>query len=48
MANSTEESGPLIQRRASRTRQVAKRVGIDMEAPEPHLPVVEQEETDTM
>jgi hypothetical protein len=44
----TREEHNLIQRKASKTRQAAKRVGIEIESPQPTLPVTEQEETDTM
>ena len=32
----------------SRLRKAARKVGIDIDRPEPHLPVTEREETDTM
>ncbi len=36
----------IVKRNISRARQTAKRVGITIESPRPHLPVTEQEETD--
>lgn len=38
----------MVQHNVSKARQTAKRLGIKIESPEPHLPVTEQEETDTM
>lgn len=38
----------VIQRNTSRARQAAKKVGINIERPKPHLPFSEQEQTDTM
>ena len=37
-----------MQRNTSRLRQEARRVGIIIEPPKPHLPMTEQEQTDTM
>jgi hypothetical protein len=37
-----------MQRNTSRLRQEAKRVGIKIDPPEPHVPMTEQEQTDTM
>jgi hypothetical protein len=37
-----------LQRNTSKARQAARRVGIIIEQPQPHLPVTEQEETDIM
>jgi hypothetical protein len=36
----------LIQRKPSRAIQVARRAGIEIDLPNPHVTVVEQEETD--
>ena len=36
-----------LQRNTSRLRQEAKRVGIKIEPTKPHLPMTEQEQTDT-
>lgn len=38
----------MLQRNVSRARRNARRFGIDIELPQPHLPMTEQEETDTM
>jgi hypothetical protein len=37
-----------VQRNTSRARQVARKLGIEIEPPTPHLPMTEQEQTDTM
>lgn len=37
-----------MQRNTSRLLQQAKRVGIKIDLPDPHVPVTEREETDTM
>jgi hypothetical protein len=38
----------LINRRSSKTMLAAKKAGIDIVLPSPHLDVVEQEQADTM
>jgi hypothetical protein len=43
-----EYTGFVVKRNSSRMRQAARRAGIDIEEPSPHLPLTEQEETDTM
>ena len=37
-----------VRRNVSRARLAARKVGIVIEPPQPHLPMTEQEETDTM
>lgn len=37
-----------VQRNTSRARQTARKLGIEINSPSPHLPVTEQEQTDTM
>jgi hypothetical protein len=37
-----------VQRNTSRARQVARKLGIVIDPPSPHLPMTEQEQTDTM
>lgn len=44
----TGKQQPVVMHNTSRTRQAARRVGIVIESPQPHLPITEQEETDTM
>jgi hypothetical protein len=43
-----EQLSAPVKRSDSRTRQAAKRVGIIVETPQPHLPTIEQEQADTM
>jgi len=38
----------MLQRNVSKTRRIARRVGIDIESPAPHLPYTEQEAADIM
>lgn len=38
----------IAQRNTSRTRRMAHKVGIIIPQRQPHLPTIEQEETDTM
>jgi hypothetical protein len=40
--------GSYFHRSSSTTRLSARRAGIDIDLPKPHLPVTEQEETDIM
>jgi hypothetical protein len=40
--------GYMFYRHNSRVIQAARRAGINIDIPKPHLPVSEQEETDTM
>lgn len=37
-----------VQRNTSRARQTARRLGIVIDSPSPHLPMTEQEQTDIM
>ncbi len=37
-----------LKRNISRTRVAARKVGIKIESPRPHLPLTEQEQSDTM
>jgi len=45
MANNTTT---VVKHNTSRARQAARRLGIEIEQPMPHLPIDEQEQTDTM
>jgi hypothetical protein len=38
----------VLKRRTSRTMQVARRIGIEVDVPKPHLPITEQEQSDIM
>lgn len=40
------KSKPLVKRSPSRTLQRAKRAGLDIHIPQPHLTITEQEATD--
>jgi hypothetical protein len=43
-----DNGAAMIKRNNSRMRQSARKAGIKIETPEPHLPITEQEQADTM
>ena len=45
-AKMTKEDKIAMQQNASRLRQEAKKVGINIETPKPRLPLTEREQTD--